>query len=231
MTGPSGSKLEPRSIVGRLVAYKDSSNMFGIYSATMYKVDTVWRVKFNASSYTSGDVHTPPLRGDGADTPPTIIHELRPVTPTRTIRPTTSYMHRTLSGSYAETPVQSRHPLRIEVSSAHTNMQEYLKVSAQELKSGRDSVTTNTIACPSTPRRNTCTAKPSPHKISKPAQFDEVSETTKLNYRSWHKRELQQTPRYYEHGSARLVVLPTMYEQPMASLDADSWQSGMLEEY
>ena len=154
-------------------------------------------------------MHTPPLRCDGADTPPTIIHELRPETTPPTIQTTTSYMHRPISGSCAEMPVQSRHPLLIEVQSAPTHMQVYLQVSAQELESERDSVTTNTIACPSTPRRNTCTAKPSPDKISKPAQFDEVSETTNLNYRSCHKREHQQTPRYSKHGSVRLVVLPT----------------------
>ena len=43
---PSGSKLEPRSIEGRLVGYTDSGKMFRIYYPLKHKVDTVRQVKF-----------------------------------------------------------------------------------------------------------------------------------------------------------------------------------------
>ena len=42
----SGSKLEPRSIEGRLVGCTDSGKMFRIYFPLKHKVDTVQQVKF-----------------------------------------------------------------------------------------------------------------------------------------------------------------------------------------
>ena len=126
-------------------------------------------------------------------------------------------------------PVQSRHPPLIEVRSPATNMQDYLEVSDAELESERDSVSTNPIAGPSTPTRYTYTSTPSAPKSCKTARFYEVTETPKLEYKSYSNRDHKLTQRYSEHGFARLVVDPTTYQQAMASLDADSWQSAILE--
>ena len=78
---PSGSKLNPRSIEGRLVGYADCGKMFSIYFPLKYKADKERQVKFWPSSYTSVDVHTPPLPSDLGDTLATIIQELCPKTP------------------------------------------------------------------------------------------------------------------------------------------------------
>ena len=72
---------------------------------------------------------------------------------------------------------------------------------------------------------------PSGRKSYKTARFDNVAQTTKLDYKSHTKRDRKPTQRYSEYGFARLVVEPTTYKQAMASLDADSWQSAILEEY
>ena len=140
-------------------------------------------------------------------------------------------MQQTLPESYPETPVQSRHPPLIEVPSPPANMQDYLEVGDDKLESERDSVPPNPIAGPSTPPHHTSTSMPSAPKSFKTARFDEVPETPKLDYKSHHKRERKQMLGYSEHGLARLVVEPTTYEQAMASLDANSWQSAILEEY
>ena len=58
-----------------------------------------------------------------------------------------------------------------------------------------------------------------------------MQETTNLDYKTYPTRERKQTQRYSEHGFAQLVVNPTTYKQAMASLDADSWQSAILEAY
>ena len=92
---PSGSKLEPRSIKGCLVGYTDSGKMFRIYLVLKHNVNTVRQVKFEPSSYTSVDVHTPPPPADLPDNTRTIIQELRPKTPPPTTQTTTSSAHRT----------------------------------------------------------------------------------------------------------------------------------------
>ena len=74
------------------------------------------------------------------------------------MNPTTPFMQQTLPVSYTETPVQSRHPPLSEVPSPPTNIQDYLKVSDDELESERDSVPTNPIAGLSTPAPNTSTS-------------------------------------------------------------------------
>ena len=205
--------------------------MLRIYFPLTHKVDTVRHVKFESSSCTYVDAQTPPLPSDLADTPPTIIQELRPETPPPTTQTTTPSTQQTLPGSYPETPVQSRHPPLIEVPSPPTNIQDYLEVSDDELESERDSVPTNPIAGPSTPLRNTSTSTPSPPKSFKTARLDEFPETPKLPYKSYPKRDHKQTQGYSEHGFVRLVVEPTTCKEANASLDADSWQSAILEEY
>ena len=183
--------------------------MFRIYYPRKHKVDTVRQVKFEPSSYTSVDVHTLPLPSDLANNPPTIIQELRPEMPPPTTRTTTPCTQQTLPGSYTETPVLSRHPPVIEVPSPTTNIQDYLKVSADELESERDSVPPNLIAGPSTAPRNTSTSTPSAPKSYKTARGDQVAETPILDYQSYPKRDRKQTQRYSEDGFARLVVEPT----------------------
>ena len=167
--------------------------MFRIYLPHKHKVDTVGQVTIEPSSYTSVDIYTPSLPSDHADNPPTIIHELCPQTPpptTETIRPSTQ---QTLPGSYSGTPVQSRHPPLIEVPSPATNVPYYIEVSDDELESVRDSVPTNPIAGPATPTRNTSTSTLSAHKSFKTPRFDEVAETSKLDYKLYSKRDRKQT--------------------------------------
>ena len=155
--------------------------MFRIYYPVKHKVDTVRQVKLQPSSYTCGDVLTPPLPSDLAYTTPTIIQALHPETPAPITQTTTPSTHQTLRGSYPETPVQSRHPPLIEVSSLDTNIQDNLEVSDDELASERHSVPTNPIAGPSTAPRNTYTSMASAPKSSKTAPFAEVPETTMLD--------------------------------------------------
>ena len=116
-----------------------------------------------------------------------MIQELRPEKPPPTTRTTTPSMQHTLPDSYAETPVLSRHPPLIEVPSPTTNIQDYLEVSDDELESDSNSVSTKPIAGPSTPTRNTSTSMPSAHKLYKTACFDEVPDTTRLDYKSYPK--------------------------------------------
>ena len=205
--------------------------MFRIYFTRKHEVDTVRPVKFEPSSCTSVDIHTPSLPSDLADNSATITQELRPETPTPTTETTTPSTQQTLPGSYPETLVQSRHPPLIEVLSRPTNIQDYHEVSDDELESERDSAPTNPIAGHSTPPRHTSTSMPSATKSSKTARFDGVSETPKLAYKSYLKRDRKQTQGYSEHGFARLVVEPTTYKEAMASLDAHAWQSVILEEF
>ena len=132
---PSGSKLEPRSIEVRLLGYTDSGQMFRIYLPLKDKVNTVRQVRFEPSSYTSVDVHIPPLLSDLADDPPTIIQELRPDTPPPTTKTTTSSTQQTVPGSHPETAVHTGHAALIEVSSPPANIQAYLEVSDDDHES------------------------------------------------------------------------------------------------
>ena len=227
----SGSKLEPRSVEARLVGYTDSGKMCGIYFSRKHRVDTVRQVRLERSSHTSVDVQTPPLPSDLADTATTIMQDVRFETPPPTTHTTTCSTEQTLPGSSPETPVQSLHPPLIEVPSATSNIQEYLEVSDDNLESEWDSVPNNPIPSLSTTAWNTSTSTTSAPKSSKTARVDEVPETPKLAYKSYPKKDRQHTQRYCEHGFASLVLEPTTYKQAMASLDADSCQSAIVEEY
>ena len=76
------------------------------------------------------------------------------------------------------------------------NIQHYLKVSDDELASERDSLPSDSIAGPSTLPRYTFTSMASACKSCKTARFDEVPETTKLDYKSYTEREHKQTQDY-----------------------------------
>ena len=119
----------------------------------------------------------------------------------------------------------------MEVRSSPVNIQDHHEVSDDELESARDSATTNPIAGPSTPPRNTSTTMPYASKLCKTARLYEVPETPKLANKSFPKRDRTQTQRYSKHGCERLVVGPTTHMQAMAYLDTDSSQSAILEEY
>ena len=114
---------------------------------------------------------------------------MRPETPPPTTQTTTPSTQQTLPGSYPETPVKCRHPPLSEVPSPPTNIQDYLEVSDDELRSERDSVRSNPIAGPSTPPRTTSTSTPSAPKSSKTALCDEVPETPQLDYKPYHRRD------------------------------------------
>ena len=128
--------------------------MFYIYLPHKHKVGTVGQITCKPSSYTSVDIHIPPLPSDITDTPATIIQELHPETAPPTKETTTPVMQQTLPGSYPRMPVQFRHPPLIEVPSAPTNIHAYVEVSDDELESCPNSVTTDTIAGPLTTPHN-----------------------------------------------------------------------------
>ena len=75
---PCVHKLEPRSIEGHLVGYRDSGNMFHIYFLLRHKVETVPQGKFEPSSYATVDAHAPSRPSNLAEHPPTIIQGLLP---------------------------------------------------------------------------------------------------------------------------------------------------------
>ena len=158
-------------------------------------VDKVQQVTWEPSSHTAVDVHRPPLPCDIANTPLTIIQELRPETLPPTTQTTTTSIQQTLPGSHSITPVQSWHPPLIEVLSPTTNIQAYLKVSDHELESERDSLTPNPIPGSSTPTRDTSTSTTSAPTSSKIAPYDGVPSTSKLDNKSYPKRERKQMQR------------------------------------
>ena len=164
---PSSFKLETIFIAVHLVGYADSCKICCIYFSRNDKVDTVWRLTWEPSSYTSLDVYTPPLSSHLADYPPTIIHDFPSETLPTTTQTTASYMQQTSPVSYPETPLQARHPPLMEVPSPATNIQEYLEFSDDDPASERDSVLTTPIAGPTTRHHNSCTGTPSATKLFK----------------------------------------------------------------
>ena len=60
---------------------------------------------------------------------------------------------------------------------------------------------------------------------------NEVPKAAKIDYQSYSKRDCKPSQRYSKYAFAGLLVEPTTYQQAMAFLDADSWQSAILEEY
>ena len=160
----SGFKLEPVSIEQSLVGYADSGKMFRMYLPRKNKVDTVPQVTCHPSSYSTRDVHTPPIPSNLADTSPPIIQQLRSQTLQPRTQTITSFLQQTLPGSYLEVPVLCQHPTLIEVQAPATHIEDYLEVADNEFESQRDSVPTNPIADPSTPPRNPATSMPSAHK-------------------------------------------------------------------
>ena len=125
-----------------------------------------------------------------------MIQELCPETPPPTTQATTPATQQPLRGSYPETPVPSRPPSLLEFLSLPSNMQDYLKLSDNELESERDSVPTNPIAGPSTPPPDISTTPPSAHKSFKTACLDEVPEPLKQYYESCPKSERRRTQLY-----------------------------------
>lgn len=227
----SGYKLASRSREGLLVGYGDSDKMFSINFARKHKVDTVRPVKFQGLSHTAVVVHTPPLPRDLADNTTTTNQELPPEIPPPVRQTIISSTQQTLPESDPEMPVQFRHPALIELTSAATNIQDYLEVSDDERELESDSVATNPVAGAATPHHNTSTSTASAPKSSKTAFFDEVPQSPKLNHDSYAKGERTQTRLYSEHKFARLVAEPTTYKQGLACPDVDTSQSSILVQY
>ena len=86
----AGPKPDPKALEGRLVGYTDSGHMFRIYIPTQHKVDVYQQVRFEPlSSYTSVEVHSPPLPFDIADPTPTTPQPLHTDTSTTSQKSTT----------------------------------------------------------------------------------------------------------------------------------------------
>jgi len=63
----AGSKLDPYALEGHLVGYMESTRMFHVYIPSQHKADAYRQVKFEPSSYTSVDIHTPRPTSNNAD--------------------------------------------------------------------------------------------------------------------------------------------------------------------
>jgi len=63
----AGSKLDARALEGYLVGYTKTTCMFRVYIPSQYKVDAYRQVKFEPSSYTSINIHTPRPTSNNAD--------------------------------------------------------------------------------------------------------------------------------------------------------------------
>jgi len=62
-----GSKLDARALEGHLVGYMETTCIFRVYIPSQHKVDAYRQVKFEPSSYTSSDMHTPRPTSNNAD--------------------------------------------------------------------------------------------------------------------------------------------------------------------
>ncbi|MHB8545134.1 MAG: DDE-type integrase/transposase/recombinase, partial [Leptospirales bacterium] len=212
----AGSKLNPRALEGRLVGYTDSGHMFRIYIPSQHKVDTYRQVKFEpSSSYTSVDVHYPPLPSDIADDPTSTAQPLRPDSPT--------------------TPQKSTAPA-ISPPSPPENTEEYQSFSEDDYETERDTPTPTPSAGPSTPPRRTSANTPAAPKTIRTKKPAELTDTPRLDYENYpqprmSQRQSKAPDRYSQSGWARLVAEPNSYREAMASPDSDSWQQAMLEEH
>jgi len=109
-----GSKLDARALEGHLVGYMESTRMFCIYIPSQHKVDAYRQVKFELSSYTSVDIHTPRPASDQADQHILPPDHHRPTSPsdqlqseaTQQQQQTTTQSSSQFPGSYLETPVK-----------------------------------------------------------------------------------------------------------------------------
>ena len=72
----SASIIEARSVEACLVGAMDFSKMCDIYCPLKHEVDTVGRVKFEPSSYSSVGIHAAPLPSNLANTSLIVIQEL-----------------------------------------------------------------------------------------------------------------------------------------------------------
>ena len=63
----AGSKLDARALEGHLVGYMETTRMFHVYIPSQHKVAAYRQVKFEPSSYTSVDIHTPRPTSNNAD--------------------------------------------------------------------------------------------------------------------------------------------------------------------
>jgi hypothetical protein len=184
--------------------------MFRIYIPSQHKVDTYRQVKFEpSSSYTSVDVHYPPLPSDIADDPTTTNQPLRPDSPT--------------------TPEKSTAPA-ISPPSPPENIKEYQFFSEDDYETERDTPTPTPSAPPSTPPRRTSANTPAAPKTTRTKRPSQLTDTPRLDYENYPQprmstRQSKAPDRYSQSGWARLVAEPNSYREAMASPDSDSWQA------
>jgi len=55
----AGFKLDARALEGHFVEYTETTRIFHIYIPAQYTIDAYRQVKFEPSSHTSVDIHTP----------------------------------------------------------------------------------------------------------------------------------------------------------------------------
>jgi len=219
--------------------------MFRVHIPSQYKVDAYRQVKFESSSYTSVDIHTPRPTSNNADQQILPYDHSRPTSPSDQLQSeviqqqqqTTTQSSSQFPGSYPETPVKPsssappRSPLRctlVPPESPPRDFLDYTHDSDSESERGPD----DPLPGPSTPpHQSTSTRTPVAAKSSRTKEFDTVPETPKLSYEQRPKSDRKPVTRYSEHGFARLVAEPQSYKEAMASLDSDAWQHAMMEEH
>jgi len=81
------SKLDIRAVEGHLVGYTKTTRMFRVYIPSQHKIDAYRQVKFELSSYTSFDIHTPRPISNNADQQILPHDHSRPTSPSDQLQP------------------------------------------------------------------------------------------------------------------------------------------------
>jgi len=191
-----GSKLDAHALEGYLIGYMETTRIFRIYIPSQHKVDAYRQVKFEPSSYTSVDIHTPTPTSNNADQQILPHDHSRPTSPsdqlqsevTQPQQQTTTQSSSQFPGSYPETlvkPSSSAPPpplLRrtlVPPESPPRDFLDYTRDSNSESERGPD----NPLPGASTPpHQSTSTRTPVAPKSSQTKDFDTVPETPKLSY-------------------------------------------------
>jgi len=169
--------------------------MFRVYIPSQHKVDAYRQVKFEPSSYTSVDIHTPRPTSNNADQQ-ILPHDYpRPTSPSDQLQSEVSQQQQTtiqsssqFPGSYPETPVKPSSsappppPLCGTLATPESPPKDFLDYTRDsDSKSERDP--DDLLPGPSTPpHQSTSTRMRAPPKSCRTKEFDTVSETAKLSY-------------------------------------------------
>jgi len=240
-----GSNLDAQVVEGHLVRYTETTQMFRMYIHSQHKADAYRQVKFEPSSYTSVDIHTPKTTCNNADQQILPHDHSRPASSSDQLQSeviqqqqqTTSQSSSEFLTRYPETLVKASSSARPPPPSRHTfatpespsrDFLDYSWDSDSKSERGPD----DSLPGPSTtPNQSTSSRTPAAPKLSWTKEFDTVPETPKLSFKQLPKQAPKPINRYSEHGFAQLVAEPQSHKEAMASLDSDAWEHAIMEEH